>query len=226
MLKLFTTGTTRALPPLMLLEEAEANYELVVVDIRQKERPAELLEFNSQGRMPALIDGDLRIDQSLAILIYLAERFDLFLPGKEPARSEALRLLMVAATDIMFEHSTVFRLVRRNESGQNDSLIHDTRQRLMGDIAKCDNILKSRSYLAGEISIADLMLYAIVGQYDRPTVDRLGFAALGSWIDRVRARPAVRHAEIKCPYLYDVSATLGSDHYQPEAASEGLRPVS
>ncbi len=226
MLTLFTTGTTRALPTCMLLEEAGVDYELVVVDIRQKARPTELLAFNTQGRMPALIDGDVTMDQSLAILIYLAEKFGIFLPRQEPARSEALRLLMVAATDVMFEHSTVFRLVRRNENGEMDGLINDCRQRLMGDIAKCDEILSARPYLAGDISIADLMLYAIVGQYDRSTIDRLGFAALAGWIDRVRARPGVQRAESRNPYLYDVSQTLGSSPYQPEAAAEGLRPVS
>jgi len=225
MIKLFATGTTRALPPCMVLEESGVPYDLVVVDIRQSERPSDLLKFNPQGRMPSLIDGDLAFDQSVAILVYLAEKFDIFLPKTPPERTEVLRQLMAASTDIMFGHATVFRMMRASK-GHLDTLLYDYRQRLLSDLAKSDELLRNRPYLAGELSIADFYLYAIVGQYDAAAIKRLGFDALQGWIDRIRARPAVRSAEQKCPYLYDVSGTLGDDPYTPEVAVDRFRPVA
>src|SRR5690625_2495365 len=114
-MKLYVSGTTRAMPPCMLMEETGAPYELVVVDIRRDARPPDLLTFNPQGRVPALLDKDVHLDQSIAILLYLAEKFGALLPRTEPGRSEAIRMLMVAATDVMFGHSAIFRLSRRSD---------------------------------------------------------------------------------------------------------------
>lgn len=225
MIKLFIAGTTRAMPPCMLLEEAGADYELSVIDLRRKERPDDLLALNPQGRVPFLIDGGLAIDQSVAILIYLADKFGMLLPKAEPGRSETLRYLLLAATDVMFGHSAIFRLLRRDE-GSFATLIRDYRQRLLGDLSRCNDLLAHRDYLAGDISIADLMLYAIAGQYDRRAIERSGFHALSDWIERIRMRSAIRAAESKCPYAYDVSDTLGDEVFDPEHAAEGLRPVA
>jgi glutathione S-transferase len=106
------------------------------------------------------------------------------------------------------------------------ALIRGYRQRLLGDIASCDELLAQPSFLAGEISIADLMLYAIVGNMtEGPSSARVSIS-LGSWIGRACTRPAVRTAEAKCPYAYDVSATLGDEPYDPELAVEGFRPIA
>lgn len=216
MIKLFATGTTRALPPCILMEEAAVPYELRVIDIRKRDRPRDFLALQLQGRLPALVDGDLCLDQSIAVLIYLAEKFGVLLPNDPAAKMEALRLLMVASTDIMFGHAIIFRLMRKNIDGSLDGLLYDYRQSLMGDIAKCDQTLRQREYLANEISIADLMLYAIVGQYDQGAIRRVGFDALDSWIEKMRSRASVKSAEAKNPYLYDVSGTLGNDDYKPD----------
>lgn len=224
-MKLYTTGTTRALPPLMLLEEAGADYELAVVDIRTKERPDDLLAFNPQGRLPALKDGPVAIDQSVAILLYLADKLGTMLPKSEPARSQAICALMIPSTDLMTGHSAIFRLMRRDD-GDFSGLLRDYRQRLLGDISRCNDLLKDQRYLAGEISVADLMLYTIVGQYDRAALERNHFDALISWMDGMRGRPAVRAAESRCPYLYDVSGILGREVLDHAAAADGFRPVA
>jgi glutathione S-transferase len=200
-----------------VLEEAQVDYDLVVIDLRTMQRPKELLRINQYGRVPVLIDGDVAIDQSLAILIYLAEKLQRLLPTEEPGRSEALRLLMFVATDIMFGHSAIFRLLRRSD-GRYESIIGDYRQRLLGDIATCNGLLAEREYLGGgAISIADLMLYSIVGQYASAQIKHHGFTALHEWIERIRQRPSIQIVEKKCPYAYDVSTTMGETRLLPDA---------
>ena len=225
MMKLFITGTTRALPPCMLLEEAGISYEFTVVDIRKKERPADLMAVNPLGRLPALKDGAVTIDQSVAILVYLADKLRIFLPAQEPARSETIRCLMISSMDIMASHSAIFRLSRRDD-GNYAGLLRDYRQRLLGDIAYCNDLLEKREYLAGELSIADLALYTILGQYDSAALQRNKFDRVLSWLEAMRVRAAVRSAESKCPYIYDVGDTLGHELLDPEAAAEGFRPVA
>lgn len=78
----------------------------------------------------------------------------------------------------------------------------------MKDISYCNQILNQQEWLAGDLSIADMALYAIVGQYDGAFLKKYQLAGLEAWLVRMRGREAVQAAERRCPYGYDVSATL------------------
>lgn len=207
-MRLFAGGTTRAVPPVIFLEEVGATYDLVRCDISGRSRPSELVGVNSLGRIPVLVDGDRVLDQSAAIMIYLAEKFGRFLPAQEPARSETIRFLLHSATDIMPGHVAIFRLIRRSDDPY-EVLLADHRARLIFDLKFLDRRLAGCDYLAGEISIADFALFPIVRQYSRETLETNALSALVDWIERIRTRPGVVSAESKNPYDYDVSATLG-----------------
>lgn len=207
LMKLFTFGTTRGVAPCVLLEELGVEYDLVTVDIRSPQRPAELAAIHPLGRIPVLVTNDHVLDQSAAILIFLAERFGKFLPRDEPARTDTLRWLMVAATDVMSEHAQVFRNLRRPDGAVSD-LLKENRARLAATLRECDRRLAHSTYLAGELSIADFALYTIVRQYSAESLHRLELRHMLPWLDRISSRPAVQTAEKKCPYIYDVSSTL------------------
>ena len=71
----------------LFLEEAGLPYELVPVDTRKGEQhlPA-FLAINPNGKTPAIVDGDVTVFDSNAILLYLAEKTGKFLP-REHARA-------------------------------------------------------------------------------------------------------------------------------------------
>jgi GSH-dependent disulfide-bond oxidoreductase len=86
----------------LFLEEAVLPYEVVPVDTRKGEQfaPA-FLEINPNGKTPAILDGDIRVFDSNAILLYLADKTGQFLPEKtDRARAELLSWLMFIATGI------------------------------------------------------------------------------------------------------------------------------
>ena len=86
----------------LFLEEAGLPYEVVPVDTRKGEQfsPA-FLAVNPNAKTPAITDGDVKIFDSNAILLYLAEKTGKFLPENTPvARGEMLSWLMFVATGI------------------------------------------------------------------------------------------------------------------------------
>jgi len=86
----------------LFLEEAGIDYEVVPVDTRKGEQFApDFLAINPNGKTPALTDGEVKIFDSNAILLYLAEKYDMFLPEKtDAARGQLLSWLMFVATGI------------------------------------------------------------------------------------------------------------------------------
>ncbi len=86
----------------LFLEEAGLPYELVPVDTRRGEQfdPA-FVAINPNSKTPAILDGDVRVFDSNAILLYLAEKTGQFLPDDTPQlRAELYSWLMFIATGI------------------------------------------------------------------------------------------------------------------------------
>lgn len=59
----------------LALKLTGADFEEVVVPLRQPDTRSEILKYAPSGKLPALIDGDVVVWESLAIIEYLAEQF-------------------------------------------------------------------------------------------------------------------------------------------------------
>ncbi|RDJ20032.1 glutathione S-transferase family protein [Bosea caraganae] len=86
----------------LFLEETGLPYEMVPVDTRRGDQfKPEFLAINPNGKTPAITDGDVKVFDSNAILLYLAEKTGQFLPENTPeARGQMLSWLMFVATGI------------------------------------------------------------------------------------------------------------------------------
>ncbi|MGA1060136.1 MAG: glutathione S-transferase family protein, partial [Burkholderiaceae bacterium] len=87
----------------LLLEELQLPYEPVAVDTRKGEQHAPaFLAINPNAKVPAIVDGDITMFDSNAILLFLAERAQRFVPEASNlrARADMLSWLMFVATGI------------------------------------------------------------------------------------------------------------------------------
>ncbi len=102
MLKLYYHPSPNPAKVALFLEEAELPYELMPVDTRKGEQHAPTFTaINPNAKTPALVDGDVKVFDSNAILLYLAEKTGKFLPENTPAqRGQMLSWLMFVATGI------------------------------------------------------------------------------------------------------------------------------
>ena len=102
-MKLYEFGPTRSIRARWTLQELEVDFESIKVNLREGEhlRP-EFLAVNPAGRIPVLVDGDLVISESVAIVLYLAEKYPAkqLLPTGVKQRAEMNRWLLFAVTEL------------------------------------------------------------------------------------------------------------------------------
>ena len=191
-MKLYWSPQTRSTRALWILEEAGLDYELEQVDIRNPERDntAEFLEASPMGKVPALVDGDVRMSESAAICLYVADRYGAgtLAPAiDDPARGKFLYWLMYTPAVIEPCMSEKFQGVETNRyrSGWGDfDLMLETLERGIA----------GKDWILGEnFTAADVMLGSSVG-FMRMFDMLPDSATLGAYADRCLARPACRKA--------------------------------
>jgi GST-like protein len=183
----------------LFLEESGLPYELVLVDTHKGEQHTSAYRaINPNGKTPALVDGDVTVFDSNAILLYLAEKTGKFQPANTPeARSQMYSWLMLLATGVapmtgQFAHFKFFApeplpyaLNRFDfEAWRHWNLI-DAR------------LSENRYMLGGDYTLVDMAVwgwarvipFALGAEaFDKlPNVKRL--------LDEINARPAAQRAE-------------------------------
>ena len=70
--KLYSSWSLR---PWLLLREARIPFDEIVIPLRQEDTQARIRRHSPAGKVPVLIDGDVTVWDSLAIVEYAAERW-------------------------------------------------------------------------------------------------------------------------------------------------------
>ena len=102
-MKLYGFGPTRSLRALWGLKELGVEFDFEVVNLVAGENQrAEFLRLNPAGKLPVLVDGDLVITESAAIVLYLAEKYPQgrLLPADLKDRAQVYRWVMFAMTEL------------------------------------------------------------------------------------------------------------------------------
>jgi GSH-dependent disulfide-bond oxidoreductase len=102
MLKFYYSGAPNPTKVALFLEEAGLAYEPIPVDGRKGDQhKPEFLAVNPNAKVPAIVDGDVTVFDSNAILLYLAEKTGKFLPPKgDKLRGELLSWLLFVASGV------------------------------------------------------------------------------------------------------------------------------
>ena len=86
--KIYGIPGSRADRSLWAIEETGIEYEHIKTNFGEESKANEYLEINPNGRIPALVDGDLKLFESMAINLYLAKNYASDLYPTDP-RDEA-----------------------------------------------------------------------------------------------------------------------------------------
>jgi glutathione S-transferase len=199
MMKLFYCQYTRAGRVRWMLEELGAPYELVRVALFQGEhRKPEFLAVNPSGAVPALIDGDLKLNESSAILMHLADKFAD--KGLAPAlgtdaRAEYYRWMVYipATVDPALEAITLHTRILPEEK-RIPALVEEGMRR-WGPIAKIlEAAVDGPRYLVGDtFTAADVLLGSTIGWV--AFLGMIGdYPKLAAYFEKVSSRPAFQRA--------------------------------
>ncbi|QIA63501.1 glutathione S-transferase family protein [Vibrio astriarenae] len=196
MLKFYFHPTPNPMKVALFLQEADLDFELVPVDTMKGEQHTEAYRaINPNGKTPAIVDGDTRIFDSNAILLYLSEKTGKF-AGKPEDRGELLSWLMFIASGLgpFSGQSVHFRFVapEGSEYGKNRYTREAERH-----YEVLDKHLDGRDYIVGdEYTIADIAAWGWIDKAERV----LGEGSLEAhpnllrWFNRINVRPAVERA--------------------------------
>src|SRR5579859_738057 len=102
-MKLYGFSATRSLRALWGLKELGLDFEYVPVDlVKGEHQTPDFLKINPAGKVPVLIDGDLVLPESAAIILYLAEKYPEkgLIPTDLEVRAEMYRWIMFSVTEL------------------------------------------------------------------------------------------------------------------------------
>src|ERR671913_2621717 len=171
-MKLYYNPRSRAAIAKWMLDECDADYEIVYIDLEKGEHKApEFLEINPAGKLPALVDGDSRIFESAAICLYLGDKFpEANLAPKigAPERGRYLSLMVYSTSQL--------------EPAMGDAMLggQTSPQRGWSDFETVRNVIEGElgggPYLFGKwFTAADVMIGSMFmwrrmlgGKHDRP----------------------------------------------------------
>lgn len=197
MIDLYTWGTPNGRKASIMLEEVGLPYRVLPIDISKgAQHTPEFLAINPNGRIPAIIDSEgpggksIRIFESGAILIYLAERTGKLLSAEPRRRMETLVWLMFQMGGVgpMFGQAHHFLRAAPEPVPYGIERYTKETRRLYGVL---DGRLGEEAYLAGDYSIADIATYPWVARHDWHKVDLKDFPNVARWYEAIGARPAV-----------------------------------
>jgi len=196
-LKLYHAPRTRSIRIRWLLEELQLPHELERVEFRpQKTTFAQATPF---GRFPVLVDGELVIGESGAILEYILEQYGAsrLAPGVGARqRGEFLQWVHFAeGTAFAPLGVLIWHGIYRGDADRIPVAIDAARDRARSALEVVERHLMTRDYLLGpEFSAADIMLgFTLVAAQVVGVLD-LRYPATNSYLARLTARPAFQRA--------------------------------
>src|SRR5215471_14916790 len=102
-MKLFEFGPTRSIRARWTLQELGVPFEAVTINLLSGEhRSPAFLEINPAGKLPVLVDGDMVLTESIAIVLYLAEKYPDkgLIPTDVRERAQIMRWLLFTTTEL------------------------------------------------------------------------------------------------------------------------------
>ncbi len=192
-MKLYEFPPTRSIRVRWTLQELGVPFEAVRVNMRAGEhRQPEFLKLNPAGKVPVLVDGDLVLTESVAIVLYLADKY----PEKKLAptdlrgRAELNRWLLFTATEL---EQPLWRIAKHSFAYPEEKRLPAEIKLAGEDFAPMAQVMErhlgGRNYVVGDsVSVADFVLaYTLDWASRAKLLD--GFPRLNRYVETMYARP-------------------------------------
>ncbi|WP_033073297.1 glutathione-dependent disulfide-bond oxidoreductase [Sphingopyxis sp. MWB1] len=213
-LQLYSLGTPNGVKVTVMLEEllaaghTGAEYDAWLIRINEGDQfSSGFVDANPNSKIPALVDrsgtNPVRVFESGAILIYLAEKFGAFLPADGAVRAETLSWLMwqMGSAPFLgggFGHFYAYAPFKQ-EYPINRYAMEVKRQ-----LDVLNRRLAEHEYVAGaDYSIADMAIWPWYGALAKGLVYDAGeflqvqeYEHVQRWTDLIAARPAVQRGRM------------------------------
>jgi glutathione S-transferase len=193
MLTFYGTSKSRSARSLWALEELGLKYEHVPVEVAQAKSP-EHLQRNPNGHIPVLNDDGHYLWESMAINLYLAEKYGKspFWPATTDGHGDCYKWSFFGMTEIEPHLMTILRNRLFLPADQRDEkAVQNATESLKSPLKALDDQLKSRPYLLGnDFTIADLNVAAVLSFAMLAKLDMGATPAAQAWLQKCLGRQA------------------------------------
>jgi glutathione S-transferase len=192
-MKLYEFPPTRSIRVRWTLQELGVDFEAVFVNMLAGEHktPA-YLKVNPAGKVPALVDGDLVLTESVAIVLYLGEKYPErgLVPTDLKLRTQIYRWLLFAATEL---EQPLCRIARHTNAYPESKRIPGEVPLAREDFQEMARVLEEhisgRQFVVGNsITVADIVL-AYTLDWANEVQLLGGFPQMRSYMERMYERP-------------------------------------
>ena len=196
-MKLYTLPGACSLSCHIALQWTGAPFDVHVLSRAELKSP-EFLAISPAGSAPALVDGDFRLTQNVAIVGYVADlhpQAHLAGDGSPRQRAEAQRWLAFCNADVHPAFHPLFGPARfLDDPSRFDAIKDAARVRLRGLFERAERQLEGRHWLAGFRSYADPYLYVTLRWAAKTGVDLSGLGNLAALVARMESNDGVQAA--------------------------------
>ena len=201
-MKLYTAGTPNGWKISIMMEElVEAGdltekFEVHSIDLMGGEHLSpEFSALNPNTKIPVLVDGELALMESCAILQYLAEKYQSKLLPTGAGRWNVLQWLYWQASNVGPAFGNKLSYTRYLSDVPDIQKQHPL-ERFGREARRLSKILERQlekgAYVCGEnYTIADIALYPWLRGWKWSKVDITDCPGINDWLRRIRSRPAV-----------------------------------
>jgi glutathione S-transferase len=192
-MQLYEFAPTRSIRVRWMLQELGVDFEAITVNLAAGEhRHPAFLKINPAGRVPVLVDDDLVLTESVAIVLYLAEKYSYkgLLPTDIKQRSQVYRWLLFTATEL---EQPLWRISRHTalypEHLRLPAEVALARQDFTDMVAVLEEHMQESKFIVGNtVTVADFMCaYTLDWANEVGLLD--GCAQLRRYMEQMYARP-------------------------------------
>jgi len=181
--------------------ELGADVEIVEVDVfRGDTKTPEYLSINPNGKVPAFVDGDLKLFESRAINAYLAslDQTRRLYPHDLKKRAVVDQWSYWQAIHLgPSSQKLAFEKVLKEKFGRgkpDENVVATETKETTKLLGVLDQALSGRGWIAGDLSVADFALASTFTLRKEAAIDFAAFPNAADWIDRLESRDAWRRA--------------------------------
>ncbi|MEM1230126.1 MAG: glutathione S-transferase family protein [Pseudomonadota bacterium] len=195
---LYGQSGSRAVRCLWMLEELGIEYAHEPTTFSEQAKAPAFKQINPFARIPALVDGDLQLGESMAINLYLARAYDGGLAAgslADEARATHYSFWVMTEVEKTLLNALCFV---RGLFGLEPSA--EKAAKCFADLApafaRLEEALAERPYLLGEtFSVADLNVASVLLWARNARADLAAYPLLDAWLERCLTRPALARAQ-------------------------------
>jgi len=189
---------SRAFRSIWAIEEIGVDYEHVPTSFRDDSKTDEYLAINPNGRIPALVEGDFKLFESMAINMYLAKKFaPQLLPGGLQGEAKAYQWGVWGISEIEpLQMQIVVQKFFTPEDKRSDAAIQGASKGLVRPLNVLNAALAEQAYLMGdEFSLADLNVAGVMELLNMVQFDLSAWPNVERWLAACRGRDSYERAK-------------------------------